>query len=130
MMNRFRQRKLEASLRMAEKRKREDAAPRLAQVVPRLQSLKLELEEQRLGATISESVHVRRVTVAHAPALFEFACLERQCVDGGHDLTETVLKALEAGQEEFSGTSHCHGKVAGSDCLRVLAYRAVATYEG
>jgi len=60
----------EAALRFAERRRREDDAPRLSAEVPRLLTLRLEIEERSGGSVVAEPVHVRRIVVEHAPALF------------------------------------------------------------
>ena len=67
----FRSRSTEASQAAAERRQREDRAPRLIAEAPQLASLKLEIEEMRQGASVPETVHVKHVAVAHAPALFD-----------------------------------------------------------
>src|SRR5689334_11753022 len=81
----------DAAMRAAERRRREDEAPRLLARVPKLESLKLEIEERRPEATSADVQHVKRVVVESAPALFEIACCDRACKDGGHDITRAVL---------------------------------------
>jgi hypothetical protein len=118
----------EAADRFAERRRREDAAPRLSEVVPRLESLRLELREARGGAALSGMSHVRPVVVERAPALFELVCQDPSCRDGGHDITWPVLRALKEGVERFEGDDACRGQVGSADCRRVLQYVAIATY--
>ena len=66
----------EAARRAAERRQREDEAPRLAAMVPALQGLRLEVLEHSPGISHPEHTHVRHVVVASAPALFSVALLE------------------------------------------------------
>src|SRR6266849_2479094 len=79
MMNR---RNSVAAQRFAERRRREEDAPRLCDQVPNLVSLKLEIEE-RSGVTGVK--HIRRVVVDRAPALFLVPCGDSKCADGEHD---------------------------------------------
>lgn len=97
--------------------------------VPNLESLRLELRERRAGVFLPESVHVRPIPVAHAPALFELPCLDSSCKDGGHDLTETFVRALQAGVTTLSGEDACRGQTGSADCQRVLEYVVIATYK-
>src|SRR5580692_1192629 len=96
----------EAALRFAERRKREDDAPRLSAEVPRLLTLRLEIEERSGGSVVAEPVHVRRIVVEHAPALFFLPC----------------------GETRFDGQDVCAGSQGSGQCSRVLHYVAVATY--
>src|SRR5262245_54567395 len=67
-------RNTEAMQRAAERRKREDEAARLHDEVPRLASLKLEIEERGGGGTGAGSNHIRHIVVDTAPALFLLPC--------------------------------------------------------
>jgi hypothetical protein len=123
----------EVTRRTAERRQREDAAPRLAAAVPSLQGLRLEvLERSSSSPSVShpEHAHVRHVVVASAPALFVMPCHDVHCKDGGHDLTQEILAALGRGNGRFEGKDACHGMVGTTGCSRVLGYVAVATYQG
>ena len=121
-------RQSEASQRFAERRKREDEAPRLTAEVPRLQNLALEIEERSEGGPVTEPTHVRRVVVQHAPALFVLPCGDARCRDGGHDVTYAVMRALRAGETRFEGQDVCAGSVGTGQCSRVLHFVAIATY--
>ena len=128
-MSRFGQRNSEAAERLAERRRREDSAPRLLARVPKLDSLKLEIQEVRAGVLIGESTYVKRVPVEHAPALFDLPCLDNTCKDGGHDVSHDILRALESGQTSFEGEDACNGHSGNAQCRRVLRYVATATYK-
>lgn len=127
-MNGFRQRQSEAAARSAERRRREDAAPRLRDQVPHLATLQLDIQERRADTLIAESSHVRRIPVEHAPALFELPCHDAFCTEGGHDMTQLILNSLQAGETEFEGEDACSGHTGTAPCQRVLRYVATATY--
>src|SRR5258706_14659316 len=118
----FRSRSTEASLAAAERRQREDRAPRLRAEAPTLETLKLEIEEMRQGASVPETVHVKHVAVAHAPALFDLPCLDTTCTGGGHDVTTQVVAALRSPPTRFQGGHACNGTTPAPAGPRVLRY--------
>jgi hypothetical protein len=118
----------EGAQRFAERRRREDEAPRLIAEVPRLQSLTLEIGERSQAGPVGESTHVRRVVVQHAPALFFLPCGDPRCKDGGHDVTDVVMKALRAGETRVEGEDSCAGSVGTAPCSRLLHFTGTATY--
>lgn len=118
----------EAALRFAERRRREDEAPRLSAEVPKLKTLQLEIEERSGGSSVAEPKHMRKVVVDHAPALFLIPCGDSRCKDGGHDITHLILRALRAGEAQFEGNDVCGGSQGSGQCSRVLHYLAKATY--
>jgi hypothetical protein len=115
--------------RFAERRRREEEAPRLIATVPTLESLRLEVEERRAGGSMAETAHVRRVIVERAPALFVLPCHDSACKEGGHDITNDVLRALRARSERFTGEHACIGSVGSAECHRVIHYVGIATYK-
>jgi hypothetical protein len=119
----------EVTRRTAERRQREDEAPRLAETIPALQGLRLEVLEHSSSISHPEHTHVRHVVVANAPALFVMPCHDTQCKDGGHDLTQEILAALRRRNARFEGEDVCRGTVGSAGCSRVLGYVAVATYQ-
>ena len=125
MMN-SRRRSSPQALRFAERRRREDDAPRLREEVPNLISLQLEIEDRSCVA--EGSAHIRRVVVDHAPALFLLPCADPRCADGEHDLTTLVMRALRSPETSFRGEDACGGSVGPSACSRVLQFEAVASY--
>ena len=118
----------EAALRFAERRRREDEAPRLSTEVPKLKTLQLEIEERSGGSSVAEPKHMRKVVVEHAPALFLIPCGDSRCKDGGHDVTHMILRSLRAGEAQFEGNDTCAGSQGSGQCSRVLHYVATATY--
>ena len=114
-----------AAQRFAERRRREDEAPKLSSQVPDLTGLKLDIEE-RAGAGATK--HTRRLLIDRAPALFLVPCGDPRCVDGGHDLTTDVMRALRAKETTFSGNDDCTGTLGSSVCCRVVHFEATAEY--
>jgi hypothetical protein len=118
----------EAAKRFAERRQRENEAPRLAAVLPQLESLGIRVLEGNPGISNPEGSHTRRVVVATAPALFVLPCGDSHCQDGGHELTAELLSALRSHKLQFEGEDSCRGVIGGSECRRVLRYVATASY--
>jgi hypothetical protein len=117
----------EAAERFAERRRREDEAPRLRVRIPNLISLRLEVEERRSSSVVVESRHVRHI-VDSAPALFVLPCSDPACKDGGHDVTSQMLRGLLAGSERFDVEDACMGEIGTAHCGRILKVTAIAKY--
>jgi hypothetical protein len=118
----------DAGRRFVERRQREDDAPRLAETIPHLQSLRLEVQERRSGISNPDASHIRHVVVATAPALFVLPCHDSRCKDGGHDVTREITAALRSHQGRFEGEDACCGVVGSANCERVLKYVGFATF--
>jgi hypothetical protein len=114
------------AVRFAERRRREDEAPRLSDQVPNLTSLRLEIED-RCGVGVA--TYIRPVLIDRAPALFLIQCGDPRCIDGEHDLTTAVMQALRQGKRSFEGEDNCGGSVGPGACSRVLHFSAAAEYE-
>ena len=117
----------EAAERFAERRRREDEAPRLRARIPGLVGLRLEVEERRAISPAVESRHVRHI-VDSAPALFVLPCSDPVCKDGGHDVTSAVLRGLQSGAARFEVEDACMGDVGSAHCGRIVRVIAIATY--
>lgn len=126
-MNGYR-RQSEAAQRFAERRRREDDAPRLSTEVPRLKDLRLEIEERTGGSLVAEPKHIRRIVVERAPALFMLPCGDPRCKDGGHDITRELLRSLHGEQTRFEGEDVCVGSQGSGQCSRILHYVGFANY--
>jgi hypothetical protein len=118
----------EAAQRAAARRQREDDAPRLKDIAPTLESLKLEVDQRRAADSVTGTSHIRRIVVENAPALFIVPCADRACTDGGHDLTREILQALQKKLDKFEGQHACQGNVRTAHCGSVLRYSATAVY--
>ncbi len=121
----------EAAERARQRQQTEDDAPRLSTEVPNLKSLKLTYSYNRGEARIGESTHSRLVVVERAPALFVVPCSDRDCKDGGHDLTSDVMRGLRAGRERFEGSAPCNGSLgsAAAPCTGAVAFVAIASFK-
>lgn len=119
----------EAKERLAERRRREDEAPRLLAVLPSLKELHFEVDETRGGEVLSGTVYTRRVVLTHAPALFFIPCGDKACKDGGHDITSMIMRSLNEGHTRFEGEHSCSGDLPASRCARVLRFRGFAKFE-
>ena len=124
-------RNTEAADRMRERRRLEDAAPRLAHEVPALKTLRLTLSFRRGEVKLLDASYVRVVVVPTASALFDIACADSTCREGGHALSAPMLQALRSKLTHFSGELSCRGSAgtSGNACGSVLIYEADATYE-
>ena len=117
----------ERAVRSAQRREREDAAPRLLATIPGVESLHIEVREQRAGHPVAEAAYVRRVVVASAPALFVVPCSDPTC-DGAHELTGRILTELRRGAARIEGEDECLGTAGSAPCRRVLHWACVAAY--
>ncbi len=117
-----------ASERFAARRQREDEAPRLAEEVPALTSLRLVIEERSSLGAVSAPKHMRHIVVESAPALFFITCGDPRCTEGGHDLTYEIMSALRRQVPAFEGTHECGGMTGTSACTRVLKFEGMAEY--
>ncbi len=117
----------EAATRFDERRQRERDAQRLRARVPLLATLRLDVAEGH-GAISAGPKHARIVMVETAPALFELACADASCRDGGHDLTVAVMRGLVEGKTHFEVDSQCHGNVGSAECGRNVHVDVSATY--
>ncbi len=118
----------EAFQRTIERKRKQDAARRLRDAVPSLLELELDVREVRGNLPGHEVHHKRVVIVDRAPALFEFACSDRGCEEGGHDVTEVVLQELARGTLIFSGVHRCGGHAREGNCDYELRFEAQASY--
>ncbi len=124
----LRKRRTEATERFAERRRREEAAPRLLERVPELATLKLEVEESHGATGLSGSKHIRHIVVDRAPALFAIPCGDTSCQNGGYEVTDAIMRALQAHNEHFEADDRCLGSVGTAPCSRTLHVTAIATY--
>ena len=113
-----------AADRFADRRRKEDEAPRLCSQVPDLTSLRLDVHEQVGAGGIN---HIRRFVIEHTPALFVVPCGDPLC-NGAHDLTTAVMRALRAREASFRRTDPCAGFAGLASCPRVLHFEATAEY--
>lgn len=118
----------DAYRRSLDRRKRQDEAQRLRDVVPELEHLEFDIRERRVGMPGHEVHHKRFVVVDRAPALFEFPCSDRACEDGGHELTHVIIRHLRRNEETFEVTHICQGHARDGACNYELSFVAHAKY--
>ncbi len=123
-------RSAEAAKRFADRRRREDEAPRLSARVPTLGTLRLEMQERNGENGVVYATYVRHVMVDRAPALFFFPCGDTACEGGGEDATESMLRHLSAGEDRFEVVAHCNGTAGNAPCHREVKVLAIATRNG
>src|SRR5690606_36091932 len=111
-----------------ERWQREDDAHRLLTEVPHLRTLKLNIEERRATNFVPGTRYTQHIIVARAAARFEVPCSEPKCQEGGHDITDEMLRGLQSREAHITGTSTCNGTVGDNPCGRVMEFVAEATY--
>jgi hypothetical protein len=116
----------ETAQRIADRRQRENDAPRLHDVVPRLSALQIAFSDGEAGA-IAGVAHLRRVVIERAPALFSQRCANPSC-KGEHEITSELMAGLRRGEERIVGEDPCLAPVGSSSCHWVLSYVATANY--
>jgi hypothetical protein len=118
----------EALARARERREKDDAAPRLNEVVTNIKTLKLQIDEKPKAADDDKAIsHTKIIIVRRAPARFELPCCDHKC-DGSHDFTEQVLEGLKAGKKTFSAIDVCGGTAKEGPCPFEMKFTAIATY--
>src|SRR3954469_24347727 len=97
-----------AEFRKEQSRRVADSAS-LSSSFPRLKSLKVDLSFCTPdGATRSSQVKYS-VNLAHAKSVFQFDCLNNECVRGDFDLTDVLAKAVADRKSNVAGEISCHG---------------------
>jgi len=114
-----------ASLSATDRRRREDGAPRLSELIPRLTALSIWVDERSI---IASPKYVRRIVVGSAPALFILPCSDQNCSEGGHDISDEVLASLREGRASFSGSHTCSGWIGSSQCRRMIWFKYEAEF--
>ncbi len=118
----------EVAERRKARREREDSSRRLHDVVPKLERFHLEVSVEREGVVLMGTAHVRRFVVANAPALFVLPCTDEDCKDGGHDVTDGVVRSLQNSLERFDIVNRCNGQIGSTSCKRVMHLAGAAGY--
>jgi len=100
----------------------------LSDEIPALVRLELRIEDAAGLSTGAQPMHIRRIVVERAPALFLLSCQDPRCAEGEHDVTSAVMQALRARRTSFQGEDECTGSVGQSYCSRVMHFEAIAEY--
>jgi hypothetical protein len=99
----------------------------LATSFPQLKSLKVDLSFCTAdGATRSSQVKYA-VNLDHAKSVFQFDCLNNECVRGDFDLTDVLARAVADGETNITGELCCPGwrskdTIERTQCRRLLRY--------
>ena len=114
-------------------RQRIIAAPSLAEKYLKLKSLKV-----NIGYFAPEGITQYRqltydVNLAHAKSVFRFDCCNDECVQGDHELTEELAKAISKRAKKVAGELCCHGwqnkaSIKKTKCNHVLRYQMKLGY--
>jgi hypothetical protein len=124
----LRRKRTNAGVTAEQRRLREDEAPRLRDQIPAVEELTILIEETTRDG-VGATTHKRRIVVDSAPALFEIACSDRDCIDGGFDITDQMMGALRSGKPIIEGEMTCSGTVADAPCSHTIQYTARAAYD-
>ena len=127
MFNNRRQRRADQLEAQAEQRRREDAAPRLHDVIPDLTALRLHVRDEPQPGRSPAWPYTRHLVLTTTPALFTLRCTEPTC-DGRHDITAEILRSLRARATHTEGVSSCQGYVGENACDRKLVYVCEAEF--
>lgn len=60
--------------------------------------------------------------------MFVLACADPSCRDGGHDVTDHVLRRLQQGATRFAIDQQCQGNTGTASCERTMHVDVTATY--
>jgi hypothetical protein len=103
------------------------SSPNLSTTFPRLKSLKVDLSFCTPDGTTRSSEVKYSVNLAHAKSVFQFDCLNNECVRGDFDLSDVLAQAVAARKANVVGEMCCHGwrnkdSIEEIKCRRVLRY--------
>ena len=109
----------------ADLRARMLGAARLTVAVPGLATLRIDVHEHSATGCVTYKKHV---VVGSAPALFVLPCGDKRCVRGGHDITASIMHALDARETSGEGAHICAGETGTAACRRRMLFYFVAEY--
>jgi hypothetical protein len=118
---------------LLEERERIKLSASLAETFPNLRSLGALLSYfGPLGRSPLSEVKCT-FHLAHAKALFRFACPNNECVEGNFDLSAALARAVAERQETVSGELRCQGwqskaTIDRVSCDHVLRYKLTLEY--
>lgn len=123
----MRKKRTNAGVTADQRRERENQAPRLHDEIPVLRDLTITVEESTRDG-VGVTTHKRRIVVGSAPAYFEIACSDRDCLEGGFDITDTLMRAMRSGKPRIEGQVSCSGTVGEAPCSHTITFAAEASY--
>ena len=87
------------------------ASPSLAEKLPTLKSLTVDLGFYDPGGLVRRSQIKYTVTVEHAKSVFRVGCHNQECVRGDFDLSDVIATAVAEKRTSISGELRCQGWV-------------------
>jgi hypothetical protein len=113
---------------LLEERERIKLAASLAETFPHLKSLSALLSYFGPFGRTPQSEVKCTFNLAHAKALFRFACPNNECVGGNFDLSAALAAAVAARRETVNGELRCQGWQSAATidqvcCDHVLRYK-------
>jgi hypothetical protein len=99
----------------------------LSTTFPRLKSLKVDLSFCTPDGHTRSSEVKYSVALAHAKSVFQFDCLNNECVRGDFDLSDVLAQAVADGKTNVVGEMCCRGwrnkdSIKEIECRRILRY--------
>ena len=118
---------------LLEERERIQLAASLSETFPNLKSLSALLSYFGPFGRTPQSELKCTFNLAHAKALFRFACPNPECVEGNFDLSAALAQAVAERQETITGELRCQGwqsktTIGEVYCDQVLRYNLVLEF--
>jgi hypothetical protein len=106
-----------------------EATPTLSKRHPKVAEIGVSLQFTMPDGKPHSSPH-RRLFMPDMQAFFEVQCPDRDCSDGGFDLSTAVDTAVRSKSHESSGRLECTGKRSRQSCGIALDYVVAAEMHG
>ena len=108
-------------------------AGKLKDRCPALKEIKIDYQKYTDAGPHDPSSSGSRLFCPDSIALIRDPCDQRECVNGGFDLTEEMLDMVRSRQSERSGKKTCQGwqdeeRIGQFHCLHEFEYTAKAVY--
>jgi hypothetical protein len=112
---------------------RVQASPTLAEKFPQLKSATMDLGYYDGEGIVRSSQIKYIVNLKHAKSIVRVACHNHECVRGDFDLTDALVRAVQARQTSVSGEICCRGwrsraTIDAVPCKNILRYTLTLGY--
>lgn len=109
------------------------AAPSIAEKYRKLKSLKVNVGYFAPDGTTPYRKLSHDVNLNHAKTIFRLDCCNDECVQGDHELTDALAKAIAKRSKELTGELRCQGwqnkaSIKKTKCNHVLRYQLKLGY--
>lgn len=113
--------------------RRVTAAPSLSEKYQTLKSLKVDVGYFAPDGVVQYRRLSHDVNLEHAKAVFRLDCCNDECVQGDHELTEELAKAIQRRSKVLVGELRCAGwqnraSIRTAKCNHVLRYKLKIGY--